>query len=86
MARNALARWLCAPRQGSSRSSSSIPCPSLSCQITQFHATLSSSTLLWDSPTISMLLEHARHGSAWCARDTWEHGAHAQQLSVCHCQ
>lgn len=34
VARNALARWLYALRQGTSRGSSSVPCPSLSCQIT----------------------------------------------------
>lgn len=38
-----------------------------------FHATLSSPTLLWDSPAISMLLEHTRHGSAWCARSMLGH-------------
>lgn len=70
VARNALARWLCAPRQGRS---SSVPCPSLWGQITRFHATLPSPTLLWDSLAISMLLEHARHGSAWCARSMLGH-------------
>lgn len=73
MARNALAGWLYALRQGRSRSSSSVPCPSLLCQITPFHATLSSPTLLWDSAAISMLLEHRRHGSAWCARSMLGH-------------
>lgn len=73
VARNALAGWLYALRQGRSRSSSSVPCPSLLCQITPFHATLSSPTLLWDSAAISMLLEHRRHGSAWCARSMLGH-------------
>lgn len=73
MARNALTRWLCAPRQGRSQSSSSVPCPSLPCQITRFHATLSSPTLLWDSPAICVLLKHTRHESAWFARSMLGH-------------